>query len=206
MHGRLPQLPKDGEFVINTGDFLPNASLGDPKIELKFQANWIKVHSDRIRKWLNGRDMLFVQGNHDFVNVPDLLNYYKISCIDLTNKLVEYKNLTFYGFPYIPFINGYWNYEYSYRELRIEVKKMKDSWTKVPDIMCAHTPIRGHADQEPNRPNYGSIELLDFFSYECEKLPKYYLHGHIHQAIVKQLDFNGMKIVNSSLSVNLLEI
>lgn len=184
-HSYFPQLPEDGDVVIHTGDFLPNASRGNLSIEIPFQTQWIKSRIETFRSWLDGKHFIFSAGNHDFcTEFCNILNEAGINAVDITNKLYRYKNITMYGFPWVPYIAGEWSYECQIDEMARHIRKLKDILieNKV-DILLAHSPIANILDEYQGL-HLGNTLMANLFSYELEEKywPKLYCCGHIHQA------------------------
>jgi hypothetical protein len=68
---------------------------------------------EKFKEWIGEVPFLFVLGNHDFISpehVETQLCANEIKAINLTNKLVNFEGDKFYGFPYVPYINGNFNY------------------------------------------------------------------------------------------------
>jgi Icc-related predicted phosphoesterase len=219
-HGYFPEIPKEAEFVIHSGDFLPNISRGDWTKEISYQQAWVKRNSETIKEWIDGRDFLFCSGNHDFIfNLEELLLESGIKAIDLNNKKVIYKNIKFYGFPYINYIQGEWNYETDDEQIEQRVRVLRDEiLDNGIDCLVAHSPIYGILDcslvqRDRNKNiikaygvNYGIRRLADFFTYTIpeNKIPSFYLHGHVHSHYGKD-EIGEMKIYNSATIVQLVD-
>lgn len=188
-HGffKLDNTPFD--FVVNSGDFCPNSNTlrrGKWKEESIYQLNWIKNNIDHLKAFLQGKDLLFIPGNHDFLDPNDmaeLLNNNGITAINLENKITKYKDLTFYGFSYIPRISGAWNYEKTSAEMHSEVNKLSEILNEnIIDILVCHSPPYGILDKMWNGQSVGNLALINAINYKINNLPKYILFGHIHEA------------------------
>ncbi|HVI40071.1 MAG TPA: metallophosphoesterase [Anaerovoracaceae bacterium] len=205
-HGTFPQLP-EGEFVVHSGDFLPNASRGNLAIEPKFQQAWVEARLDTFRDWLGGRTLLVCDGNHDFFNCCELLTANGITAIDLTNKLVTFQGISFYGFPYIPYIAGEWNYEKHLAEMNDELRYMREKVQDANvslDFLVAHAPPWGVCDLYLGN-HFGNTVLTNMLAYDqMQPLPKYILCGHIHEANGSANIF-GIEISNAATRVHVIE-
>lgn len=183
-HSVLIPLP-EGDIVLSSGDFLPNASRGKVNIEVGFQSRWVELEAERIKTWLGGRPFLFCGGNHDFIDPCPILQQHGINAINITNQVVEHQGIVFYGFPYIPFIAGEWNYEKLLPDMNVELKKMLDTIQdskKTVDVLVTHAPPYGICDFYMGS-HLGNTLLTNLLSYEqLSPLPAYLCCGHIHQA------------------------
>jgi len=176
-HGLLPELRTGADIIVHSGDFLPNRTRGVRAIEEPFQAQWIRDNADRLKAWLGGRPFLFCQGNHDFIDPVPELKEAGINAIDLTMQyIVEHNGVRFFGFPWVKYFTGEWNWEAEERDI---VRHLR----LVPpvDVLVTHGPIYGVLDQNIYRTRCGSQALKDFLR-DVPTPPKYVLHGHIHEA------------------------
>ena len=111
-----------------------------------------------------------------------ILNENKIKAYDLNNKLITYNNINFYGFPYISYINGHFNYELDLADMNELFNNVLNVLnTSYVDVLAFHSPIYGILDLEFNT-NYGSSIIFDKLKYSLDndKIPIFYLHGHVH--------------------------
>lgn len=207
-HSVLYPLPKEGDVVVHTGDFLPNASRGKREIEVPFQTEWLKLNADRIKNWIDNRPFLFSYGNHDFCpNICDILQDHGIDAHDITSTVYEFGGLKFYGFPFIPFLAGEWNGECFGDQMQREVRRIKDVILEHKvDILCAHCPIYGILDLYLEE-HCGNQQLADLLSYgiDRDKWPKALLCGHVHEGN-GITDLDGMLVSNAATTVHLLDI
>jgi Icc-related predicted phosphoesterase len=162
-----------------------------------------KNNIEIIKKWVNGRDLLFTLGNHDFINPVEMeiiLNENKIKAYDLNNKLITYNNINFYGFPYISYINGHFNYELDLADMNELFNNVLNVLnTSYVDVLAFHSPIYGILDLEFNT-NYGSSIIFDKLKYSLDndKIPIFYLHGHVHH----YHGFDRLNIGNNILTIS----
>lgn len=193
-HGYFKPFQKhdDCEVIVHSGDFFSNSHfiMDIPRYYLgqrRFQTEWLEDNIETLKRWLDGRVLLFTLGNHDFIESQEMeliLNTNNIKALDLTNQLITFKNKSFYGFPYINYINGYWNFE-------LHEEQMKDKFQSVIDLLdnknikldclVAHSPIYGVLDIEKDV-NLGSFSIANGISYLLNNKPRFYLCGHIHKA------------------------
>lgn len=203
-HSRFIHLHGAFNAVIHTGDFFPDShhlGAGDKVASAKFQLQWLRDNISEMKKWLQGHPFLFILGNHDFAS-PDVmeaeLNFEGIKAINLTDKIVTFEGINFYGFPYVPAINGMFNYEREVPEMQIEVDKMVTELNNTyVEVLACHAPIYNCLDLTGDNRNLGSRVIADALDYKIneEMQPTYYLHGHIHAA-------HGIKMRNDMLVSN----
>jgi len=208
LHAYFPELSGDFDVVVSSGDFFPNKHWGpnkNPKLrkeEQEFQTNWLLKNIPFIKKWLNNKPFLWCSGNHDFINPCEILNKNGIQAIDLDNKVVDFLNYTWYGFPFISKIRGDWNWERDLPELKQEVNnfllKLKDSnkFNNL-DILVAHAPIYGKLDQYYGE-NCGDRFINSKLEYQLQKLPYVYLDGDVHNCY--GIDYLGEIFISNAAS------
>jgi Icc-related predicted phosphoesterase len=213
-HGNLPRLYGRWDACIHTGDFFPNSHhviQADKTREMEFQLQWLRDNEANFKGWLQGHPFLYVLGNHDFLH-PELmeqeLNSMGIRAIDLTNKLVTFQGINFYGFPYVPSIDGTWNFEKHLPEMQIEVDKMVEVLNQnYVDVLACHAPLYGMLDLTIGNEVIGSTVLANAMDYKIsrEMVPQIYLCGHVHEAngIANR---NGVLISNAATARHLVEV
>lgn len=212
-HGNFPTLIGKFDIVIHSGDFFPNSQyvFSNRLREMEFQYQWLQEKITLMKEWLQCHDFLFIPGNHDFIN-PDfmeqLLNSGNIRAINLSNKITNHQGVNFYGFPYIPFINGVWNYEMKLPEMQVEVDKMTEILNQsYVDILVSHSPPHGNLDLTFGNERVGSTIIAAALDYKIDQnmMPLYYLCGHIHSShgITTR---NGMMISNAATTQHIIEI
>ncbi len=174
-HGSVPFDASEAQVadvVVCSGDMMPNGKLrADPGWNRMMQPEWITKNI----RWFKalGRPFLFCSGNHDFIDPTPILRDAGVDAIDITNRLVTVGGYSFYGFPYIPYIQGEWNWEATKKEMP---KKVREIPLPV-DILVAHCPLEGMLSD----PKYASNEALaNYLHYEWETWPKAILCGHSH--------------------------
>lgn len=138
--------------------------------------------------------VLYVHGNHDtrYATRPPE----GCDCID--DHIVVYNGLRILGLggckKYRP-----GPYQYTEREMRQRIRRLK--WVLWllggVDIVVTHAPAEGLGDAEDvAHQGFAALrELLEEYS------PQYLLHGHVHttygQNVVRELKYNGTKIINT---------
>ena len=213
-HGGFPILHGRYNIVVHTGDFFPNSHHcieRDKSREMKFQLQWLRDNIHHIKLWLNGHDFLYVPGNHDFLH-PDLMEYelqsVGIRAYSLTDRLFTREGFTYYGFPYVPTIDGTWNYERDIPEMQAEVDKMVATINQNKiDILVCHAPPYACLDLSYGNEVLGSTVIANALDYKIARdmMPDYYLCGHIHEANGFRLR-NGLLVSNAATTYQVLEI
>jgi len=194
-HGTFPKLPKDAEAVLHTGDFCPNFIVTDHEMEAHLQRDWLKREQWTIKKWLGGRTMLVVQGNHDFTI---------ISCegvIDITNRRYEFGGVSFYGFPWVPAF-GPWNWGANEHEMFERVNRIP--WGNI-DVLMAHCPPHSVLDFCPSG-HIGNNQLSNAIIEHGDNLPKWLLCGHVHEQGGGINGYRTMTILNNATTQRVITL
>lgn len=211
-HGKFPQLVGRFDVVVHTGDFFPNSVAvysGNKTAEMLFQEEWLERQATNVKNWLRGYPFFFVLGNHDFIlphRMEELLNLYGIKTQSLHEKVVSHENINFYGFPYVPYINGMWNYECDHDEMKDNLEKLVDTCNQTYiDVIAAHAPINGHLDWYKGPLGCSDMAFAFDESISKDMTPSFYLHGHIHESNGVTVR-NGLLISNAATTQNIIEI
>jgi len=213
-HGTFPVLEGNYDAIVHTGDFFPNSHwifCGDKVAEADFQFRWLQKNVELLKKQVGDNPYLFVLGNHDFMS-PDLMERYLNSngfnSFNLTNKLVNFSGVNFYGFPFIPVCGGNWNYEKDIPAMQVEVNKMVDQLNQVKvDVLACHAPMFQYLDRSYGNVYCGSTVIRQPLESKIKKemLPRAYLNGHIHESAgVTTKD--GMIVSNAGTTLHIIEI
>lgn len=204
-HGEFNSLYGQHSIVVSSGDFFPDPP-GNPQFKAEvgaWQLEWLIDNIPHMKKWLNGSPFLFTLGNHDWADpfmMEKLLNENGIKSFCLHNKIVDFEDIHFYGFPYVPAINGQYNYEREIPEMQKEAKKMVHAINDADyvDVLVCHAPPYQTLDFDGRQYiNMGSTVLAGALDYQIkqEKMPSMLLFGHIHSA-------NGIVLRNKVLCSN----
>lgn len=210
-HGAFIPLPKEGEFILHTGDLLPNKTRGIREIERPYQENWIRQNIERFKRWFDGRPFLFVMANHEFTyKTTDILNEYGIEAYSLNLSKFEFKGIRFCGFSFVPYFTGEWAGEMTSSEMANQMPYLKAVLNDGVDIFASHSPISGILDQNGYGEHCGSTHLYNLFNYETEKekMPKMFCCGHLHEGKgrINIPEWNDMLISNAATTAHILEI
>jgi Icc-related predicted phosphoesterase len=213
-HGKFPRLYGRYDAVIHTGDLFPNSAAvmsGNKNLEMSFQLKWLRESLTEIKSWLGGHPFLYVPGNHDFLNSALMefeLRSIGLEAFDLTDKLLTFRGVNFYGFPYVPYISGMWNYECQVPEMQKEVDKMVEVINNNPvDVLACHGPPYKMLDLTMGNEIVGNQVMNTALDYKVknEMLPSYYLCGHIHEANGMSVR-NGMMVSNAATTRHIIEV
>lgn len=213
-HGKFPPLYGRFDAVIHTGDLFPNSNAvmrGDREAEKHFQFKWLQENIGEFKSWLRGHPFLYVPGNHDFLDSVLMefeLRQVGLEAFDLTERLVNFKGVSFYGFPYVPFISGMWNYERHMPEMQKEVDKMVEVVNNNHvDVLACHAPPYKQLDLTMGNEIVGCQVMASALDYkiDTQRLPGYYLCGHIHEANGMTVR-GGMMISNAATTRHIIEV
>lgn len=223
-HSFLVPIPEEAEVVCHSGDLLPNLTrdfYGDrAKIETEqnYQRAWIRRNAKRLQNWIGSRKFIFSSGNHDYIDPTIIMREIGIDakCIDL--ERYTYKGIVFYGFPFVPFMDGEWNLECEGDEMARHIRRLRDELQREPriDVLLAHCPPNGILDCRIVVRNQGEITFVDqhegnkqltgLLSYIEEwSLPQVLLCGHLHPHYGVVEEF-GLTVSNAATKANLLEV
>jgi len=203
LHGRISEIIKKHEFDdfdiwIDSGDFLPDhPEFAIRKIATEdsrtYQRQWLFKKIPHIQKWLNGRTMLSIRGNHDWI---DLTKHFGKNVIS-AEKGIEINGTKFIGFNEIPNCgNFFWNEVHPYYGFDEVIQKVREY---EPDILITHAPPNGILDiiKGPIPHNLGIVMLRRFLLEEKHNI-KYHMFGHIHFCGGNKVRHNGINFYNGA--------
>lgn len=207
-HADFDRLKDQFDIIVHTGDFfpdLPNKFFGP--IE-KYQKNWLEANINYLKEQVQDKPYFFILGNHDFYDDQQLETYLRsqrIKATSLHNKRVEFEGIYFYGFPYMDFINQYFNYGLDEVELKIKIDEMFEKFTydKV-DVLVSHSPFQGVLDAKGHYSSKAMREALEKAIKE-NKAPSHYLCGHCHYYNGVS-NFKGILVSNAATTQQRIEI
>lgn len=211
-HGDFLFPKEDYDIVISSGDMLPTFDRFDKTYEIAAQKQWVKDNVHNFKKLCGGRYFLDCGGNHDFISLSKELKKYWSNAIDLTpNNLghdgyVWLENISFHGFPWVPYINGEWNFELMEDELRSRTIKFLNKLVGKT-VLVMHCPPYGILDYSPFSGHIGNTPLTNhlFYGMKKEYLPKVILCGHQHDDHGLQ-GKGGILISNAATTYNIINI
>ncbi len=187
-HSRFWPLKNYVDVIVNSGDMFPDPPTATRKDE--WQKHWVEQNIEKFKNWLSGRPYLFCSGNHDFLDgmiFEGILRDNNIEAYCLNDKVVNFDGVQFYGFPYVPTINGRYNFECDYQSMMKHVERLVDTVNNLIhlDILVCHCPPSGVLDYCFNQyRSFGNAAMTNALSYKIkeDKMPSAYLTGHIHSS------------------------
>jgi len=196
-HGYFPTLIDSASIVIHSGDLCKNETRGK-STEAQYQYYWVKGHLQEFKDQYEGRKLLLIPGNHDFIDFDLLVKMFKsvgIDAYNICNRTLELDGITFYGFPYCPPITGEWNFETAEEDINSRLKDIPQV-----DVLVTHSPPGNILDG-----GFGSKAMSLWLSYG-ENIPKRaWLFGHMHDNFGTK-EVMGIKFSNAATVQNVIEI
>lgn len=206
-HGNFPKMNGKYDCVVFSGDFFPTTKAHnyiDKTEEISNQKFWLDKNIENIKRWLNQNPFLFILGNHDFISpdyVEEFLKNNEIEAIDLTGKLIEFNRVAFYGFPWVPEIDGSWNYECSSLQMKQQVDlAFKTIEHNLIEVFVSHGPVHNILDL-----TYGNEHVGNLFMKNILCKIDYFLCGHIHEAM-GLANVDGVLHSNAAMHNHVIEI
>jgi Icc-related predicted phosphoesterase len=207
-HG-LPRkgIPDDCEIVVHTGDLCPNRTRGVVHVEVPYQTSWLQTTAPQWERWLDGRHMVMVTGNHDFVDVAAVLAENGLSVHSAAKLPVELGGLVFHGHGLVPPITGEWAGETPEGGLIEATARVLEH---EPDVLLLHCPLKGYLDAPfvgsfGHGVHIGSSGIRDAIRYSTWK-PQVILHGHCHEQGGRQDLFDGIPVHNSATTLRVIDL
>lgn len=174
IHGKLALIDAGGpvDLWVSSGDFLPDppwvvGTAGDVE---KYQRKWLAAHAADIAKRLNGHPLLYVGGNHDFIDIGIALQRAGAQATDLSLLPAHVGGYVFAGFREVMPINGWCRGE------TLDFTAVIDrAFGANPTILVTHAPPFGVLDA------YYGIPALEEAFRRREHRIRAHLFGHIHE-------------------------
>jgi Icc-related predicted phosphoesterase len=192
---------RDFDVWIDTGDFFPNETRGGVG-EISYQRNHL-IDTDTARyltKWLDGRPLISIPGNHDYANLAVILDVFGALTHRVTEDGVMVGGLKFSGFREVPWLMGEWNGEcYSFEEI------VAKTIASNPDILVTHAPPSGILDECPDKSVGGVSALTTALTYQPHNI-KAHFFGHIHEFGGQSVEEMGVRFINGATKVTLHNI
>lgn len=199
-YGRLAAVFAPDVWIC-TGDFFPNKTRGYAPTEEPFQTAWFNHHAEAILTRLQGRPLIWVAGNHDYVNLATLLRTRGGVAWDATEAPVDFMGERFAGFREIPYIQGEWAGEET--NLRPIVGR---TMAADPTILLTHAPPAGILDDDGGRGHgFGVVPLTSALLYTSHRIHTH-LFGHIHQQGGRDVREMDTRFYNGATGCRLIEV
>lgn len=147
LHARLDRLlaiTEPFDLWLDTGDFFPNRPDPvpvDADAEVAYQRAWAAPRLDPLRRWLDGRPVLTMPGNHDFASLAALLQDHRIDATEVAPRGVTAHGLRWAGFRHVPLMDGHWPGETDDFEALVHATVAVD-----PHVIVTHGPPAGILD------------------------------------------------------------
>jgi Icc-related predicted phosphoesterase len=192
----------DAELLIWTGDSLPDIGpvgyghrISWPD-EQKYQLSVLNSIGRELEIALQGRPVVFVRGNHDFIPFQPTLRKYGIDFHEISDtcSFVDIMGKRFAGFRQIPAINGMWAGEATDAQLELCVE---EALSHNPDILITHSPPYGILDSGYYGQHYGISSLPIHLAYQELKITHHFF-GHIHECGGQVEEQMGIKFINGA--------
>jgi Icc-related predicted phosphoesterase len=207
-HGAdIMQIPLNGiDVIVHSGDFQPTKGrrMGErirPVAEVRYQERWARKNASAIAAWAGSRPFVFVPGNHDFFNPKTDFAMAGMDVSWLPNGSVTIAGVHFYGYRFVPYVDGEWSGELSEHDIAEHAHSFPDV-----DVLVTHAPPRGVLDYESGH-HWGSTALANEYVYQREgRQPKVWLCGHVHAEGGRQKPLGRTLVVNSATTYQVIEL
>ncbi len=208
-HGSTPPL-ENIPIVIHTGDMLPNCD-SDAASEQKFQINWLRQNTKRLKLWLQDRKFLFVPGNHDFIDPCPYLQSQGIDALNISDQTIDLEGVKIHGWAWMP---GRDSTSVKLRDrprVPTNMKDLVDDLAKIfneghADVLATHCPPYGMLDHSHNGKRFGNTVLADALNFGIfTRKPKIILCGHIHENAGIET-FDEMVVSNAATIQRVIEL
>lgn len=193
------------DIVVHSGDFLPNQSRGVRAIEHAYQCEWIRRNKDALRSWVGDRKLLVCSGNHDYVDVAQELSRIGIDATSLDDRLVDVDGMSFFGFPWVPWFTGEWNYEVSDSRIAFLARDLAELMNHgAVDVLVSHGPMGHVLDVNRYGEHCGSMAMRALVD-SARHPPVAMLHGHIHESF-GQATHGDTIVSNAAMGWQVVEV
>lgn len=215
VHGRVDALisgiddhrknNSDPDLWICTGDFFGNVTRGVVSAEKEYQHRWLHTPLQdgsvivRLIEALAPIPLLWVPGNHDYINLSWELANMGYPAYEVTPEGVDLMNLKFSGFRQINYIVGEWAGESHSDQLAALVSR---TWNSNPDILVTHAPPSGILDSTKG---YGIVSLSNAYAYKDHKIQAHFF-GHCHEDGGKEVEVMGVRFFNNACRLKFIDL
>ena len=215
LHGAYKKLevPSLPDVWVITGDFFPNYGRGprtnktiDKSMEHGHQLRWWRYKGPSVMRRLGGKPVLWMPGNHDFISLAGMLKVANYPFAhDVSKEPIDLMGQRFAGYRDIPYLEGEWMGETHRADFEPIVRQAMEA---DPTILLTHAPPEGVLDDDCEGPTGhgpgipGQIRMLAYMPHRVT----HHLFGHIHKQGGKIVEEMGIKFVNSSCCVQMLDV
>lgn len=212
LHGDLEPLrraPRVPDAWACTGDFFPNTTMGVVEVETRFQPRWFATVAKEMVALLRGRPLLWLRGNHDYVDLAELLlehghlrahNVAHYEAPMVVRATAEDK-IAVAAFEGIPYIAGVWATEMRQGDLATRARRAFDAAGANVLLTHAHPHgVLGHGIE-------GIMSVAGRLMYD-EHAFAAHLFGHIHECggMSARVGPRGTLCVNSARTLQFVEL
>lgn len=173
-----------------------------PYLERKYQESWFRKVAKRWAPAFRGRPVVYVPGNHDFIEIERWLKHYgheNIFTISAERPYVDIAGVRFAGFREIPWISGEWMAEVRGGDFTALIDR---AFGCNPDILVTHAPPGGILDGPHG---YGIPALASALFYREHKI-KAHFFGHEHSCGGQTQTENGILFANGACHLKVHEV
>lgn len=199
----LTLIDKDVDVVVSSGDFFPNLIRGGLSKEPEFQRSWFARNSENICRYLAGRPVIIVNGNHDFVCLAEMLvgcGYTGQVHLLTPDKVTEFGGKRWTGHSFVPYIYGQWNGELQPCDLAVASKQLFRH--ENIDALVTHVPPAGILASE-----WGCPTISQCFAHDPNASSiKVHMFGHVHSSGGNTTEVFGTKFYNSACTPQIIEL
>lgn len=196
------------DVIVLTGDILSNYGRRPstdykivPHVERKYQHSWFRRQAKKWAKDFRGRPVIYVPGNHDFIDIGPWLKHYGHTALYTISENAPYVDLLgkrFAGFREITWIEGEWPGEV--HDVKPAIER---AMACGPDILVTHSPPSGILCGRHN--DYGLPLLTSRLCYSEHKIT-HHLFGHAHDCIHSVEAVMGITFSNAAGRINVIEV
>jgi len=203
LHGNIASLwsrTDPFDVWLDTGDFFPNLTADggevDPVRETDFQREWIRDDLPKLLSWLNGRPALSMPGNHDYLELSEVLHQAGADARRIDPSGVDCAGLRWAGFREVKWMDGRWN-----GECLDFTKRIAETFARPPDVLVTHAPPAGVLDSELD---FGIASLAD--AVRVASGIRAHFFGHDHRRGGEWADAWGTRFFNGAKTVHVREV
>ena len=154
-----------------------------------------------LTKWLDGRPLISVPGNHDYVSLANLMKQSGARAYSVTPKGVKVDGVRYSGFREVPWIHGEWAGETQQGDFGEVVEEV---FAHPPDILLTHA---GPANIMTGSDDWhgGINTLATALSYKPHKI-KAHFFGHDHDYGSQTREVMGVLFSNSATKPKIVTV
>ena len=201
-HGNLTHITGTPDVWVCTGDFFPNETRGKVAVEAPFQTAWFEANADALIARLGGKPLIWLAGNHDYVDLAKLLRARGCVAWNVAEAPVDFMGERFAGFEGIPWIVGEWHGELFDFHAPMEAVLAQD-----PTVLLTHTPPSGILDNDEGKrgPKLGASPITSKLGYYHHRIHTH-LFGHIHEQGGMDTEQMGIRFYNGACIVRIISV